>query len=120
LAAVALTTDSSVLTAIANDYAYADVFARQVGGLARPGDVVVGISTSGGSENVLRGLAAARRRGALTVALTGRGGAMREHADHVLEVPSDDTARIQEMHILLIHLLSEVVDAWAAEHEDTP
>lgn len=114
LAAVALTTDSSVVTAIANDYAYADVFARQVTGVARAGDVVVGISTSGGSENVVRGLRAAREAGAVTVALTGRRGPLAELADHVLAVPSYDTARIQEMHILLIHLISEIVDDWAA------
>lgn len=117
LPALALTTDSSVLTAIANDYAFPDAFARQVTGLARPGDVVVGISTSGSSENVVRGLAAARQQGALTVALTGRRGRLAELAEQVLAVPSDDTARIQEMHILLIHLISEIVDSWAAEQE---
>ena len=118
LPAVALTTDSSVLTAIANDYGYEDVFARQVEGLANPGDVVVGITTSGGSENVLRGVAAARERGAVTVALCGeRSDQVGPLVDHLLAVPSADTARIQEMHILLIHLISEIVDEWAATEE---
>lgn len=113
LAAVALSTDTSVLTAISNDYAWDDVFARQVAGLVQAGDVVVGISTSGSSENVARGLSAARERGAVTVAMTGGGGRLRELADHVLAVPSTSTARIQEMHVLLIHLMSEVIDEWA-------
>ncbi|MDQ3937889.1 MAG: SIS domain-containing protein [Chloroflexota bacterium] len=117
LPAIALTSDSSVVTAIANDYAYPDVFARQVAAVANGGDVVVGISTSGDSENVLRGLLAARQRGAPTVALIGQDGRIAEVADHVLAVPSGDTARVQEMHILLIHLLSEIVDEWAAEQE---
>jgi D-sedoheptulose 7-phosphate isomerase len=117
LPAVALTTDSSVVSAIANDYQWPDVFARQAAALAQPGDVVFGISTSGASENVLRGLAAARERGAITVALTGSDGLAGEPADHLLAVPADDTARIQEMHILLIHLLSEMVDDWAAGNE---
>jgi D-sedoheptulose 7-phosphate isomerase len=117
LAAQALTTDTSALTAIANDYDWQDVFARQVSALARAGDVVVGITTSGRSQNVLRGLAAARERRAVTVAFTGRAGVPEGGADHVLAIPADDTARIQEMHILVIHLLSEIVDDWAAQHE---
>jgi D-sedoheptulose 7-phosphate isomerase len=113
--AIALTTDSSVLTAIANDYGYQDVFARQVEALCHPGDVVVGISTSGDAENVLRGLRAARDRGALTWALSGAsGGRIADVAEQVLRVPSDVTARIQEMHITVIHAVSELVDAWAA------
>ena len=113
--AIALTTDSSVLTAIANDYGYQDVFARQVEALCHPGDVVVGISTSGDAENVLRGLRAARDRGALTWALSGAsGGRIADVAEQVLRVPSEVTARIQEMHITVIHAVSELVDAWAA------
>ncbi len=113
LPAQALTTDSSTLTAIANDYEYGDVFARQVRAVARPGDVVVGISTSGSSENVLRGLAAGREAGAVTVMLTGQRADVAALVDHVLAVPSTDTARIQEMHIMLIHLISSMVDEWA-------
>ena len=114
LPAVALTTDPSAVTCIGNDYAFADLFARQVEGLVRPGDAVVGITTSGNSENVLRGLEAARRLGAVTVALTGgTGGRVRPLADHALVVPSATTARIQEMHILMIHMICERIDDWA-------
>jgi D-sedoheptulose 7-phosphate isomerase len=117
LPAVALSVDPSVVTCIANDYAYEDVFARQVEALAVPGDVIAGFTTSGTSENVVRGLAAARRAGATTVLFgggTARGGPAEEHADLALVVPSATTARVQEMHLLLLHALSEGVDAWAA------
>jgi len=117
LPAVALSVDPSVVTCIANDYAYEDVFARQVEALARPGDVVAGFTTSGRSENVVRGLAAARRAGATTVLFgggTSGGGPAAAHADFALIVPSATTARVQEMHLLLLHVLSEGVDAWAA------
>jgi D-sedoheptulose 7-phosphate isomerase len=113
LPAVALTTDSSALTAIANDYAFTDVFARQVTALCRPEDVVVGISTTGRAENVIRGLIAARERGARTVGLTGGdGGRLASIADHAVIVPSDVTARIQEMHILIIHVVCAIIDDW--------
>jgi D-sedoheptulose 7-phosphate isomerase len=115
LPAVALTTDSSALTAIANDYEFADVFARQVRALCRPEDLVIGISTSGRAENVIRGLAAGREFGARTVALTGGdGGRLAPVADHALVVPSDETARIQEMHILIIHVVCALIDDWEA------
>ncbi|HET8536552.1 MAG TPA: SIS domain-containing protein [Solirubrobacteraceae bacterium] len=119
LPAVALTTDSSVLTAIANDYEYDEAFARQVRALVNPGDVVVAISTSGEAENVLRGVAAARDRGATTVAFTGSRGRLGQLTEHTLAVPSAATARIQEMHVLAIHLISERIDAWAL-HSGTP
>ena len=112
LSAVALTVDSSAMTSIGNDYGFDDVFSRQVRALARAGDVVVGVSTSGTSPNVVAGLAAARAAGARTVLLTGavdRPGV----ADRCLAVPSTTTARIQEMHVFLLHLVSEIVDAWA-------
>jgi D-sedoheptulose 7-phosphate isomerase len=113
LPAVALSTDSSVMTAIANDFAYAEVFARQVRGLARPEDLVVGISTSGRTENVLLGLRAARERGARTWALTGaNGGSVADAADHAIRVPSTSTPRIQEMHITLIHAVCGLLDSW--------
>ena len=116
LPAVALTTDSSVLTAIANDFSYDDVFARQVEALCGSRDIAIGISTSGTAESVARGLAAARRRGARTWALTGAaGGRVAEAAEFELRVPSAVTARVQEMHILIIHAVSELVDAQAAE-----
>ena len=113
LPAVALTTDTSVLTAIANDYEYDEVFARQARAIVDEGDVVVAISTSGEAENVLRGVVAARDRGARIVAFTGSRGRLGELADHTLAVPSTTTARIQEMHVLAIHLISERIDAWA-------
>jgi D-sedoheptulose 7-phosphate isomerase len=112
LPAIALTTDTSALTAIGNDYGFEEVFARQVRGLARPGDLVCGITTSGRSENVLRGLAAGRERGATTVGLTGASaGRVPEVADLVLSVPSEITARIQEGHIFVLHLVCEILDA---------
>jgi D-sedoheptulose 7-phosphate isomerase len=115
LAAVALSTDPSVVTCIANDFGYEQVFARQVEGLARTGDVVVGFTTSGSSPNVVAGLRAAGKAGATTVALTGRDGRdAAASADLVLAVPSDRTARIQEVHLLITHLVSERIDAWAS------
>ena len=115
LAAVALSADPAVLTCIANDYAFEEVFARQVRALASAGDMVVGFTTSGRSENVIRGLAAGRERGATTFVFTGGVGDLgTAQADHALVVPSSTTARIQEMHLLLLHLLIEQVDEWAA------
>ena len=112
LPAVALTVDPSVVTAIGNDYSFDDLFARQVEGLVGEGDVVIGFTTSGRSENVLRGLAAARAAGATTVLFAGGEGAA--DADVALVVPSTTTARVQEMHLLLMHLLLDQIDAWAA------
>lgn len=119
LPALALTVDPSVVTCIGNDYGYEEVFARQVQAFAAPGDMVIGFTTSGRSPNVVAGLAAARKAGAMTVLFTGGDvGPAADHADHVLAVPSPTTARIQEMHLLLLHLLSEQVDAWAAGEEN--
>ena len=116
LAATSLSADASVLTCIANDFAFEEVFARQVEGLVRPGDMVAGFSTSGRSENVVRGLAAARERGATTVLFGGgEGRPASDHADHLLLVPSSETARVQEMHVLLLHLIIDRVDAWATQ-----
>jgi D-sedoheptulose 7-phosphate isomerase len=111
IAAIALTTDTSSLTAGGNDLGFEAVFARQVDALARPGDVVLGISTSGKSPNVLAGLAQARRRDARTIGLTsGDGGRMAEFCDAVVAVPSTVTARIQEMHILIGHMLCKALE----------
>lgn len=118
LAALALTPDTAVVTAIANDYSYDDVFARQVEGLGVAGDALVGISTSGSSTNVLRALTAGRKVGMVTIGFSsGDGGGMRGLCDHELFLPFTDTARIQEGHLMLIHLLAECIDAAFANAE---
>ena len=111
LAALALTTDASVMTSIANDDSFERVFARQIEALGRPGDVAFGISTSGGSPNVVAGLQAARNRGLRTIALTGRdGGDVGLASDVHVNVPSSSTARVQEVHRTLLHVLCELVE----------
>jgi D-sedoheptulose 7-phosphate isomerase len=111
LAALALHTNSSALTAIANDYGYEHVFTRQLEALAAPGDVAVGISTSGNSPNVIEALECARRLGLVTIALTGSsGGRLRGLADILIAVPSEETPRIQECHILAGHALCDAVE----------
>ena len=112
LASQALTVNTSVLTAIANDYDYERIFTRQVEAFVKPGDVLVGLSTSGNSKNVLGALQAAKARGAFTLGLTGAsGGQMKAQCDVCICVPSSDTPRIQECHILLGHILCEIVEA---------
>jgi D-sedoheptulose 7-phosphate isomerase len=112
LPAQALTVNTSALTAISNDYSFDEVFARQLQALGRTHDVAVGISTSGNAANVVAGLVAARELGLITVAMTGSGGGRaREVADHWVGVPSDDTPRIQEAHITIGHIWSELVEA---------
>jgi D-sedoheptulose 7-phosphate isomerase len=110
LAALALSTDSSVLTSIGNDYHFEEVFAKQIRALGRRGDVAWGISTSGNSPNVVKALECARAQGLATVGMTGRGGRLAAVADVVLTVDSDVTARIQETHITLGHIICELVD----------
>ena len=111
LAAVALTTDTSALTSIGNDYGFEEIFARQIRALARPGDVALAISTSGDSPNVLRALDAAREMNVPTIGLTGcKGGKMRERVDLCLCVPSDSTPRIQEAHLVIAHILCRLVE----------
>lgn len=111
LAAFALTVDSSVMTAIGNDYGYDKVFARQIQACAQPGDVVVGLSTSGNSPNVLNGLRLARQMGLTTVAMTGEdGGKMRDEVDICIKVPSRATPRIQECHITIGHMVCGLVE----------
>jgi len=119
LPSVALTTNSSLLTAIANDYGYEQVFSRQIQAFAKPDDILFGISTSGNSPNVVRAMEEARILGAYTVGLTGRsGGKLREHADLLLNVPSDHPPRIQESHILLGHIYCDLVERlWVAPSE---
>lgn len=111
LPALALNANSSAVTAIANDHGYDEVFARQLEAFAVPGDVAIGISTSGSSPNVIQALTLARRRGLFTIALTGSsGGRLRGLADVLIAVPSDDTPRIQECHILAGHALCDAVE----------
>lgn len=111
LPAIALTTDSSILTSIANDYDYSKVFARQAEALAEEGDVVIGISTSGSSLSVIKGIEVAKEKGAKTIGLTGKnGGELARAADLVLKVPSDDTPRIQEAHITILHIICHLVE----------
>ena len=111
LPAVALTTDSSILTAVGNDYGFEEVFARQVEALARPGDLVLGISTSGNSANVQRGLNAARDRGCQTIALLGRdGGRIAAGVDLALTVAVAETPAIQEAHGTMIHILCDLIE----------
>lgn len=114
LAAIALTTDSSILTALANDYGFEQVFARQVRALGQPGDVLIAITTSGNSPNVVEAVRAAQERDMLVVGLTGKGGgqmsALLRDVDVHLCVPHDRTARIQEMHLLMVHCICDGVD----------
>ncbi len=115
LPALALTTDSSILTAIGNDYGFDQVFAKQVQALARPGDVVVGISTSGNSPDVLAALRAAREKGCVTMGLAGKNGAIVTACDLALLVPHERTALIQEVHIAIGHLLCKLTDHYLFE-----
>lgn len=115
LPAISLVGDSGVVTCIANDFGYGALFERQVEGLAQRGDAVVGITTSGSSENVLRGLKAAKEKGAITIALCGRNGLKDGDADHVVAVPSDEGAYIQEAHLMLLHVWCIAIDALIAE-----
>ena len=110
LPAIALVDNIPALTAIANDYSYDEVFARQVKALAKKGDIVIGISTSGNSSNVLQGIEAAKQLGAITIAFTGQGGRLKDLADYVLAIPSTDTPRIQEAHITAGHIICYLVE----------
>ena len=122
LAAIALTTDTSAITAIGNDYSYDEVFSKQVHALGQPGDVLLAISTSGNSRNVIKAIEAAHERDMTIVALTGKGGgkmgAMLRDTDVHLCVPHDKTARIQEVHILAIHCLCDGIDLMLLGEED--
>lgn len=111
IAAIALTTDASILTSVANDYSFDRVFVRQIEALGQPGDVALGISTSGGSANVVKALETARAKGLKTIALTGRdGGAVGTLVDVHVNVPEQSTARVQEVHRTLIHAMCELIE----------
>lgn len=124
LAAIALTTDSSALTCIANDYAFEQVFARQTRALGRPQDILLAISTSGNSPNIMAAIEAARELGLITVALTGRDGGRTAGQlggeDIEIRVEATATARIQEVHILIIHCLCDLVDQLLFDGEERP
>jgi D-sedoheptulose 7-phosphate isomerase len=111
LPAVSLVGDAGVMTCIANDFGYGALFERQVQGLATRGDAVVGITTSGKSENVLRGFKAAKEKNATTIALCGKNGLQGGEADHVVAVPSEIGAHIQEVHLMLLHVWCAAIDA---------
>ena len=111
LPAIALTTDTSILTAVGNDYGFDDVFKRQVEALALPGDVLIGLSTSGNSKNIKRALEVGKDIGAITIGLLGRdGGEIASISDFNLTVPSTETPRIQEAHLVMIHILCDLVE----------
>lgn len=111
LASIALTTNTSELTAVANDYNFNRVFARQVEALVNSGDIVIGITTSGNSLNVIEGIKEAKLRGAVTIGLTGAsGGKLKENVDYLLAVPSEDTPHIQESHIMIGHIICYLIE----------
>lgn len=120
LAAIALTTDTSALTAIGNDYGYERLFSRQVEALGRKGDVFIGISTSGNSKNVLKALEVCASLGVIRVALCGAAGRIREVSDHVLAVPSTQTPRIQESHGLIMHIICALCEEGLYGHMKRP
>lgn len=117
LAAVALTTDTSILTSIGNDYNFVDIFAKQIEALGKPGDIAWGISTSGNSANVIKAIKSGHKIGMTTIGMTGRGGELAACADLVFSVASDTTARIQESHITLGHILCELLERKLYPHE---
>lgn len=121
LPSIALNTDTSMLTAIGNDYGYSEVFARQVQANGRAGDVFIGISTSGNSKNVLRAVEVCKGMGIITVALCGAGGALRTLCDYSLPVPSTHTPRIQECHTVIGHAICALVEEaiWGADYKPT-
>lgn len=109
-AAIALTTDTSLLTSIGNDYHFGDIFSKQIEGLGNKNDIAWGFSTSGNSANVIKAIQTAKSRGLKTIGMTGRGGELAACADQVISAESDDTPRIQEAHITVGHILCELVD----------
>ena len=120
LPAIALTTDTSIITSIGNDYDFAQIFAKQIRAIGQPGDVAIGMSTSGVSPNVLRGLETAKKMGLVTIGLTGRdGGQIAQAVDYCLNVSSNSVPRIQEVHITLGHVICELVDYKLFQKPDT-
>lgn len=110
LSALALTTDTSIITAMSNDYSFEDIFSRQVEALGREGDILFGFSTSGNSRNIVKAFKTAKTLGLKTVAICGQGGKIQELGDYVFKVNSSVTARIQEVHLIFIHILCEILE----------
>ena len=110
LPAISLSSDGGTMTCIGNDFGYPDLFGRQMEAFAQPGDVAVGLTTSGKSENVVKALGVAKSQGATTIALTGSAGLVSGSADHLIAVPSDNTALIQEMHLMILHVWCIAID----------
>ena len=111
LPAEALHCNTSYITAVANDYSYDVIYSRLIKGIGNPGDVLVGLSTSGNSKNIINAFEVAKEKGMITIAFTGEsGGKLKNHADHLLNIPSDDTPRIQESHITLGHIICQLVE----------
>jgi len=111
LPAIALTTDTSILTAIGNDYGYDEVFSRQIEALVKPNDIVIGTTTSGNSTNIIKAINKAKKSGAITIGLTGKdGGLLKDVCDYCIVIPSNTTARIQEAHILIGHIICEMIE----------
>lgn len=120
LPAIALTTDTSVLTAVGNDFGFDRIFDRQVEALAQKGDLLIGISTSGCSKNVLRALSLGQHMGCKTIGFSGRdGGVMGEFCDVNIVIPSDDTPRIQEMHGMIGHIICQAIDTWMSSEKES-
>jgi D-sedoheptulose 7-phosphate isomerase len=118
LNAIAITTNTSIITALGNDYGFETIFSRQIESLAQEGDVVFGISTSGNSENVISALKLAKKLGCTTVGLTGfSGGKMKQFSDYCICVPTDDTPRIQEVHITIIHIICDLVEEFVIKNK---
>ena len=119
LPSIALTTDTSILTAVGNDYGFDEVFRRQVEALVKPNDIIIGITTSGNSSNIIKAINQAKELGAITIGFTGKdGGQLKEICDHCLVIPSNNTARIQEAHILIGHILCEIIDEGVLNDEE--
>ncbi len=110
LAAIALTTDTSIITSIGNDYHFDEIFSKQVAALGNSGDIAWGISTSGNSKNVVTAMEIAKTKGLITIGMAGKGGTLAEISDYTFKVDSDTTARIQETHITIAHIICELVD----------
>ena len=113
LAAISLNDNNSIITAIANDYGYEYVFSRQIEAIGGEGDIFISFSTSGNSKNIIKGLKEARGRGIKTIGFTGKyGGEMVNYCDHIIKIPNNETERIQEAHILIIHIICGIIEKY--------